>query len=140
MQCCDNQSFRWCLLADKYGDGLDNPQQVSQYYQYHNEFSEYRCAMDNKNIDVFERKEHNSVNVYVLINNKKVNPLRLTSLNPKNVYRHVDLLLLEGGHYVLIRNLSRLCTKQVNNHDGARFLCKRCLWMCISEAILEKYV
>ena len=52
---------------------------------------------------------------------------------------HVDMLKV-GEHYVLIRSLSRLCTKQLNNHDGARFICRRCLHFCTSERVLADHM
>ena len=46
IQCTDNNSFRWCLLANKYGGELGNPERVSHYRNYVNEFVEYCRPMD----------------------------------------------------------------------------------------------
>ena len=43
---------------------------------------------------------------------------------------NIDLLLIEEDgkkHYCLIKNLSRLSSKQVTKHDGALVFCRRCL-------------
>ena len=126
MQCTDDSSFRWCLLTDKYGGDLHDPQRVSNYKEYDSEFADYRKPMELTDIKIFERREHISVNVYALIN-KKVDSLQITQLNPENVDHHVDLLRLDNMHYVLIRDLSRLCRKQITAHDHKHFICKRCL-------------
>ena len=95
--------------------------------------------MDPQNIKHFERKENIAVNVYALTDSGAIHPLCISDLLPTDVTMHVDLLLIEK-HYVLIRNLSRLCTKQLSKHDGARFLCRRCLTSCTSAKILEKHM
>ena len=112
---------------------------VSCYYQYDNEFAEYRRSMEVKHINAFERQQRISVNVYMIENNK-VRPRQITELNPENVHNHVDLLLLDGGHYVLIRDLSRLCRKQVTGNKIKHHICKRCLHICTSERVLKNHV
>ena len=42
----------------------------------------------------------------------------------------IDLRLIEeegNQHYCLIKNISRLLSKQVRKHDGSLFFCRRCL-------------
>jgi len=51
----------------------------------------------------------------------------------------VNLLLLEGKHYVLINNLSRLLTSQMTNSDGRRFFCLRCLNSFTTKEVLNKH-
>ena len=64
-------------------------------------------------------------------------------LDPRNPQRAIDILFFgieeeeeepeengevinATGHYVLIKNLSRLISTEVNNHHGEKHICKRC--------------
>ena len=56
-----------------------------------------------------------------------VYPLRISEVERDY---NIDLLLIEKdgkNHYCLIKNLSRLLSKQVAKHDGALAFCRRCL-------------
>ena len=130
VQCHDDSSFRWCVLADKYGGEFHDPAYASNYYQYESEFADYRKPMELSDIKTFERREHISVNVYRLVSEKSIDALQITKLNPDNVLNHIDLLKLNGGHYVLIRDFSRWARKKVTGHDNKHYIFKRCLNMC----------
>ena len=141
VQCSDGKSFKWSVLAAKYGKTLHDPERVDNYFAYVSEFDTYSYPMDPLNIAHFERKERIAVNVYTITDGGAIEPLRVSEFLPNDVSvtMHVDLLLIER-HYVLIRNLSRLCTKQLSKHNGARFICRRCLTSCKSAKILEKHM
>ena len=138
-ECVDRCSFRWGVLIHKYGSGLANPERPCNYYRYDDEFTNYRRSMELSDIKNFEKRELISVNIYVL-DGEKVRPRQITQLNPENVTDHIDMLLLEGGHYVLIKDLSRLCRKQVTSKKNRHYICRRCLHFCTSESVLEKHV
>jgi len=77
-----------------------------------------------KDIGRFENQNNISVNVYGL-----------------DAHHHVDLLYLskdEGGHYVLIKDFSRLITKQLSKHNGKKFFCKFCLHACYTRYTSRK--
>ena len=59
----------------------------------------------------------------------EIYPLRVSKLNESVM--HVNMLLFSNKdgdkHYCLIRNMSRLFTKQISKHDGKKFICNFCL-------------
>ena len=90
-----------------------------------------------------------SITVFCLDEKNKVCPLRQS----KYVYQrehNIVLLLIEkddseneednGWHYTLVKNVSRLLSKQRSNHDGKVHFCLRCLNGFYSHKILEKHL
>ena len=142
IQCNDGKSFKWCILAAKYGtdDDITNRQRVSKYLPHAAEFEGYNYPMEHGKIVYFEKKERIAVNVYYITDAGAIDVLRVSELLPNDptVQMHVDLLLVEN-HYVLIRNMSRLVRKQVTGHHGEHFVCRRCLHLCTSEQVLQKH-
>ncbi|XP_014486576.1 PREDICTED: uncharacterized protein LOC106750624, partial [Dinoponera quadriceps] len=59
--------------------------------------------------------------------------------------RHVNLLYLPDprddnvGHFVWIKNLSRLVSSQLSKHDHKKYICSRCLHYFSSSARLQVY-
>ena len=116
-----------------------HPQRASKYQTYEAELDmrgiEYPVAV--KDIDRFENQNNISVNVYGL--EKAVFPIRITKQNNRH---HVDLLYIseeETSHYVLIKDLSRLITKQLSSHSARRYVCQFCLHLCASQDVLDKH-
>ena len=77
----------------------------------------------------FAAKNNLSINVYGVEHGKKViYQLRVTdAVVPES---HVDLLLHGLGgipHYSMIKNFGRLVSRQLSNHNGATYCCKKCL-------------
>ena len=73
------------------------------------------------------RKNNSNISVNVFYLNGSVQPLRISEVERE---QNIDLLLIEEDgkkHYYLIKNLSRLLSKQVTKHDGALVFCRRCL-------------
>ena len=80
-----------------------------------------------KDLNEFE-KQNLSKSITVLgFEGKGVYPLR-NSVTTGRDY-DVILMLIEGGvkHYCLVKDLSRLLSSQVSNHDGKHHFCLRCL-------------
>ena len=141
MQCHDGKSFKWSVLAAKYGgSNLGNQHRVNHYYDYAAEFGGYRYPMETRDIPKFEINERIAVNVYTITETGAIDPIHVSDFLPNdpNVTMHVDLLLIEK-HYVLIRNLSRLVRSQVTSHKTAHFICRRCLTACQTEEVLAKH-
>ena len=93
-----------------------------------------------KDVDRFESLNDISVSVYGF-EKEKVFPMHISPR--KQARHHVNLLYLskdESSHYVLIKDLSRLVTKQLSNHNGKKFICKLCLHPCHTKEILEKHL
>lgn len=102
----------------------------------------------NKNAKIDKRSSKTCENFYSVV------PTRLTS-NKRD--QHVNLLLVQDRydeddnediinddshikyHYVWIKNLSRLVSSQVSNHNGRVFTCERCLHFFYSNVRLEKH-
>lgn len=141
----DEMCFKWAILSALY-PAVWNPQRLSHYLQYKDElnFDGIDFPVKINQIDKFENLNPTiSVNVYIYEvkgDEKFVRPIRVT----KNVKRnHVHLLLMMKqvksknphqdqdvqvqSHYCWIKNLSRLVSNQVSNHNGSHFFCDRCL-------------
>ena len=133
----DNGCFAWSITAAiSHANG--EPTRVSSYPHYNTllNFKDIEFPVKLKDISKFEELNNISVNVFGLekkFENGKyiievVGPLHFTS-NHKPT--HVNLLLISddhgNNHYCLIKNLSRLVSKQLSNRDGAIYLCDGCL-------------
>ena len=62
---------------------------------------------------------------------KKIFPLRITTMTVAR--HHVNLLYITAGetsHYLLVKDLSRLVSRQYNNHSNKKYFCKYCLHGC----------
>ena len=89
----------------------------------------------------FETMNNISINVFGLDEEMKVFPILISTLD--NACHHTDLLYFaeeETSHYVLIKNLSRLVSAQLNNTRRQKYICKHCLHGCLSQHILDKHV
>ena len=102
----------------------------------------------------FEKQNNISINIYKLDNSKKslfVVPHYLTE-NKRE--RHVNLLLIQDKyidndmadltppkfHYVLIKNLSRLLSRQLSKKKQQKFICDRCLHYFYSSEKLNSHL
>ena len=138
----DNKCFLWCILASLHPIPYqDNPNRASKYYEYEGEMNmngiEYPVAI--KDIDRFEKQNEISVNVYGY-EDASVFPMRITK---QETCQHVNLLYVSENnisHYVLIKDLSRLITKQLSNRNGRGYVCKFCLHLCQSQDTLDRHV
>lgn len=92
-----------------------------------------------KDIDKFESLNGISINVYGF--EEKIFPMRITHL--KNTRHHVDLLYISKGeknHYILIKDISGLVSRQLSKNTMKKFICKLCLHACVSQEILDKHL
>lgn len=82
-----------------------------------------------KDIKKFESQNANiSINVYVLSDSNTIQGPVYYSENKKT--NHINLLLLnelEKQHYVLIKDLAKLCGKQISKHGHKITICDKCL-------------
>ena len=82
--------------------------------------------MEVDKIDRFE-KNNSNISVNVFYHNGSVKPLRISEVERQH---NIDLLLIEEDgkkHYCLIKNLSRLLSKQVTKDKKPKVFCRRCL-------------
>ena len=89
-------------------------------------------------INRFEKLNVN-IAVNVLGYENEVYPLRISK--HKRPYNVILLLLEKGGikHYCLVKNLSRLLSNQVSNHNGFKEFCLRCMNHFSNETQLQKH-
>ena len=139
----DSKCFLWSILASLHQvEHGRHPTRASKYWPYENEIDmvnvEFPVAL--KDIGKIENANSLSINVFGL-EGKTVYPLRVT--DQTEARHHVNLLYVmekENGHYVLIKNLSRLVSRQVNAHNGSKHICVYCLHACQSQLILDNHV
>jgi len=83
-------------------------------------------------------KQNPEISINVLgYEDRTIFPLRISNVEDRRY--EVNLLLLEDKHYVLIKSLSRLLTRQMSNHDGKIHFCLRCLNSFTKKEVLDKH-
>ena len=96
--------------------------------------------VSSKDLNTFE-KQNPTISITVLgYERKGVYPLR-NSTNTDREYNIILMLIEKGGvnHYCLVKNLSRLLSSQVSNHNGEHHFCLRCLNLFWSHESLNKH-
>ena len=90
--------------------------------------SAIKYPVDIKDIDKFEHQNNISVNAYGC-EDKKVFPLCITTIV---IARHcMNLLYITAGetsHYVLLKDLNRLISRENNNHNNKKYFRQYCLY------------
>ena len=126
----DNKYFLWCVLRalnpkDDHAERVDKELKTKEN-TLNMEGIEYPVSL--KDLNEFE-KQNLSISITVFgYEGKSVYPFR----NSHNTDREHDIILMlieEGGvkHYCLVKNLSRLLSSQVSNHNEKHHFCSRCL-------------
>ena len=140
----DNKCFLWCVLRKLNPKG-DNPERVDKELMkkentLNMEGIEYPVGL--KDIKKIEKQNPN-ISITVLGHNKKdkVYPLSVSEY----IYnREVDIILLlieKDGvkHYCLVKNPSRLLSKQISAHKEGTHICFRCMNSFWCHKSLEKH-
>ena len=138
----DNKCFLWCVLRALNPD-KNNPQRLDKKLMgkentLNMEGIDYPVSL--KDLNKFE-KQNPTISITVLgYEGKGVYPLR-NSVNTDRDYNIILTLIEEGGvkHYCLVKNLSRLLSSQVSNHNGEHHFCLRCLNPFWSPESLNKH-
>ena len=139
----DNKCFMWSILASLH-EPANHPERINHYRQFENELNfngiDFPVKHDTNDIDRFE--EQNGIAVHVLAHdNKIVTHVRISKL-PRNRAKdgleppRIVVLLLSGGHYVWVKNVSRLLGKQITQREEHQHVCLNCL--CFSHADVAK--
>ena len=120
----------------------NNPDRVTKYEEYEHDLnmSGIQYPVDIKNIGKFEHQNNISVNVYGY-EAKKIFPLRITIMTTAS--HHVNLLYItvdETLRLVLVKDLSRLVSRQYNNHKIKTYFCQYCLHGCTDEEVLKNHL
>ena len=120
----------------------NNPARALKYQEYERELnmSGIQYPVDIKDITKFEHQNNISVNVFGY-DDKKIFLLRITTMTTAR--HHVSLLDITAGetsHYVLVKDLSRLVSRQHNNNYHKKYFCQYCLDGCTSEEVLKNHL
>ena len=101
---------------------------------------EFPCGF--RDIDKFEKNNKISINLYGWDEEKnEISILRVSK--EKQNEKEIDLLLISnenGKHYCLIKNLSRLVSKQVSNHGHKIHIYHYCLQYFKHEKTLKNHL
>ena len=149
IQNSDEKCFMWSILAALHPIGR-NSNRVTNYLPFADEldFTGMEFPFKLKDAPKFEQLNNISINVYgldtVYVDGRNivevVGPLYFTKSRKA---QHVNLLFIsndEGkNHYCLIRDLSRLISKQLSAHKTKKYLCDGCLVYFWSEQNLKEH-
>ena len=140
----DNKCFMWCVQR-ALNPKNDNAERVDKELMekentLNMEGIEYSVSL--KDIDRFEKQNPNiSITVFGFNEKNKVYPLRVSE-HVYNREHNIILLLIERdgvNHYCLVKNSSRLLSKQISAHKEGTHICFRCLNSFWTHKSLEKH-
>ena len=140
----DNKCFLHCVLRAIYPTN-NHPERVDKELMekentLNMEGIKYPVSL--KDIDRFEKQNPNiSITVFGYNEKDKVHPLSVSE-HVYNREHNIILLLIERDgvkHYCLVKNPSRLLSKQISAHKKGTHICFRCLNPFWSHKSLEKH-
>ncbi|XP_011883948.1 PREDICTED: uncharacterized protein LOC105571085 [Vollenhovia emeryi] len=127
----DNACFAWSVVAALY-PAERNAERKSSYPYYSDVLNlrDISFPMTLNQVKKIEQLNSISINVYSVEKKKEctVVPLRVADEKKE---KHVNLLYLqdqrgaEVGHFVWIKNLSRLISSQLSKHKEKKYICDR---------------
>ena len=135
----DNECFKWAVTSAVF-PAKEHGERLSKQMRKDSEkfdWSGIEFPVSLKQIDKFEKQNNYAINVFGY--ERVVYPLRISKKNCEQV---INLLLIadeETNHFCWIKNMSRLLSKNINNHQHKRYFCYRCLNSFHSEKSLEKH-
>ena len=135
----DNECFKWAVTSAVFPAERDGERLSKKMREDSEKFDwtgiEFPVSL--KQIDKFENNNPYAINVFGY--EKVVYPLRISKKNCEQV---INLLLIaneETNHFCLIKNMSRLISKQKSNCNGKIHFCYRCLNSFYSVKSLDKH-
>ena len=134
----DNECFKWAVTSAVF-PAKEHGERLSKRMKKDSEKFDWtgiEFPVSLKQIDKFENQNNYAINVFGY--EKVVYPLRIS----KKKDQVINLLLIadeETNHYCWIKNMSRLLSKNINNHQHKRHFCYRCLNSFKSEKSLDKH-
>ena len=140
----DNKCFMWCVLR-ALNPTNNHPERIDKELMEKEDdlnMKDIEYPVSLKDINKFE-KQNPEISITVLGFNEKdkVHPLRVSD----HIYirkHNIILLLIERdgvNHYCLVKNSSRLLSKQISAHKEGTHICFRCLNPFWSHKSLEKH-
>ena len=139
----DMECFKWAVIAAmKWEEIGNNLERVSKLKRYEGEFdwSDIEFPVSFRDINKFERNNEIGVNI-LAVENKKIYICR----KGRDYNRIVNLMLIADvenpnqKHYVAVKLLSRLLSKQNSKHKEAQHFCTNCLNGFESEIIRDEH-
>ena len=145
MKNTDNKCFLWCVLR-ALNPYEKNPQRIDKKLKekkntLNMDGIEYPVSL--KDIDKFEKQNPTiSITVFSYNEKNKVFPLRVSEYVYTREVNIVLMLIEKNGvkHYTWVKNISRLLSTQVSNHNGKHHFCLRCLNPFWTHKSLEKHL
>ena len=140
----DIKCFMWCVQRalnpkNNHPERVDEDL-ISKQDTLNMKVIEYPVSF--KDIDCFEKQNPNiSITVFGFNEKDKVHPLRVSE-HVYNREHNIILLLIERNgvkHYCLVKNPSRLLSKQISAHKKGTHICFRCLNPFWTHKSLEKH-
>ena len=140
----DNKCFMWCVKR-ALNPKTNNPERIDKELMEKEDTLnmkgiEYPVSL--KDIDRFE-KQNPEISITILGFNEKdkVYPLHVSDYIYIRKHNIILLLIERDGvnHYCLVKNSSRLLSKQISAHKGGTHICYRCLNPFWSHKSLEKH-
>ena len=136
----DNECFKWAVTSAVF-PAKEHGERLSKQMRKDSEkfdWSGIEFPVSLKQIDKFENNNNYAINVFGY-EYAVVYPLRISEKKNEKV---INLLLIaneETNHYCWIKNMSRLLSSEINNHQHKRHFCYRCLNSFISVKSLDKH-
>ncbi|XP_074026944.1 uncharacterized protein isoform X2 [Leptinotarsa decemlineata] len=143
----DQACFAWAVTSALHPAGI-NTSRISSYPHYSKvlKLTGIQFPMTMRQIPRFEKQNNVSINVYVLEKIKKSLEILPSYLTKDKKEKHINLLLIQDDddpakhHFVWIKNLSRLLSRQLSREKCQKFFCDRCLRYCRTQKILERHI
>lgn len=142
----DNRCFFYCLLTALHENQIDlkhvdRLEQFEPLFQQHPELDETDLPMPldrvNRGIPKYEHLLERNIHVLTVDeDNKKINTYHASECE----HEETIVLLYYRGHYVLVKNVSRLISKQAAVKRHSDFLCMRCLHFQLNKKAYDKHV
>ena len=140
----DNKCFMWCVQRAIYATNKHPERVDKELMEKENTLNmeEIEYPVSLKDIDRFE-KQNPDISITVLGFNEKdkVHPLSVSEYVYNREHNIILLLIERDGvkHYCLVKNPSRLLSKQISAHKKGTHICFRCLNPFWSHKSLEKH-
>ena len=134
----DNECFKWAVTSAVF-PAKEHGERLSKQMREDSEKFDWtgiEFPVSLKQIDKFENQNNYAINVFGY--ERVVYPLRIS----KKKDQVINLLLIadeETNHFCWIKNMSRLLSSGINNHQHKRYFCYRCLNSFKSEKSLNKH-
>jgi hypothetical protein len=133
-----------------------NANRISSYPHFKDvlKYQNIQFPITIKDVRKFEKHNNLAINLYCF-ERSKILPCSLGSQTHKADIKVINLLMLPINtkpnlsfaskksllyHFVWIKNLSRLLSKQLSNHNNKSFVCERCLNSFTTDNLLQNHL